>query len=810
MNAARVGAAGLGIALLSLHGAAQKSSSELGVLDETAAGAAIGFSLSGNAIGATVGGAIGATVDLISALHSTSTAQKEAADAAKSYESSLNRETGAVTNATRALIAQRLAQSGVLEDLNKVGINSGTFISAIIGNPAAIASVTSELHDLHTQMNATGADAAAVATGTAATTKQWAAGTSAINGAATSYKNLSGPVAAIEQALGAESSGLKQSIASKHLLIQATNQQIGVTAQEASQLDRLGIQSRTTATNTDGMTTATKGVSMALEAATLNQYAFTAAQKASAGALSAAQALTAYKQSLLGLSQALKQASSTPLDIQGNLEGAISAAETYAKTLKDPAARLDYLTKQATPAMVSATERAFGLSKTAARAYLDQLLGIPDHIVTVAQLQKQTAEADLHHLEAIYNLTPKQIATIFKAAGATTAAAEVKALLNYENSLHDKTININTNYTHSGVQTKPYAQGGFYYSAGGLVEHHVAQIAPAGAMRVWAEPETGGEAYIPLAPQKRPRSRAIASETVSRLGGNVIWNADGAVYSVQDLQRMSGLSLTVYGRFMQHLEDDEAAYAAAQNNSTTATKAQTAALNALNAAKARLQQINQYASQATTSTLSTAFSSGNGIGTGPQNASYILQNIIKDTKLFNTYLHRLAQRGANRWVLGQLVSMGPSDETVAFMKQLLTSPTALEQLDRETQTLERLNRQTGTQEGNLGLGGGGTGGGGTGGGTGGTGGGGGVGNPPAGGGQSTGGGGGSAGYGQLIGAVKDVSTRVSHLEGALGRTQVHTVLDNIGQLDGRTTAIADQVARELMAYMQSRNWPRSG
>ncbi|MGW1813277.1 phage tail tape measure protein [Streptomyces sp. NPDC002125] len=68
-----------------------------------------------------------------------------------------------------------------------------------------------------------------------------------------------------------------------------------------------------------------------------------------------------------------------------------------------------------------------------------------------------------------------------------------------------------------------------YYANGGVRENHVAQIAPAGAMRVWAERETGGEAYIPLAQSKRPRSRAIAAETVSRLGGRVEWYASGGL-----------------------------------------------------------------------------------------------------------------------------------------------------------------------------------------------------------------------------------------------------------------------------------------
>ena len=55
-----------------------------------------------------------------------------------------------------------------------------------------------------------------------------------------------------------------------------------------------------------------------------------------------------------------------------------------------------------------------------------------------------------------------------------------------------------------------------YYADGGVRENHVAQIAPAGAWRVWAEPETGGEAYIPLAPSKRARSVQILEETADR------------------------------------------------------------------------------------------------------------------------------------------------------------------------------------------------------------------------------------------------------------------------------------------------------
>jgi TP901 family phage tail tape measure protein len=90
----------------------------------------------------------------------------------------------------------------------------------------------------------------------------------------------------------------------------------------------------------------------------------------------------------------------------------------------------------------------------------------------------------------------------------------------------NKTITITTWYvTRTGsVGGKEggnkYADGAVveYYAPGGMRENHIAQIAPAGAWRVWAEDETGGEAYIPLGADKRARSSMILAETNRRLG----------------------------------------------------------------------------------------------------------------------------------------------------------------------------------------------------------------------------------------------------------------------------------------------------
>ncbi|ORI15784.1 phage tail tape measure protein [Rhodococcus sp. 1168] len=66
---------------------------------------------------------------------------------------------------------------------------------------------------------------------------------------------------------------------------------------------------------------------------------------------------------------------------------------------------------------------------------------------------------------------------------------------------------------------KVFANGG---------EDHSAQIGN-GTTRMWNEPETGGEGYIPLAPSKRGRSVAITKQIAKRFGYDLIPMADGGL-----------------------------------------------------------------------------------------------------------------------------------------------------------------------------------------------------------------------------------------------------------------------------------------
>jgi len=82
---------------------------------------------------------------------------------------------------------------------------------------------------------------------------------------------------------------------------------------------------------------------------------------------------------------------------------------------------------------------------------------------------------------------------------------------------------------------KAFANGGIQLpdvsSFANGTERHVAQIARGQTpYRVWAEPETGGEAYIPLAKSKRKRSMKILEQVARYFGMNLMKYNNGGVY----------------------------------------------------------------------------------------------------------------------------------------------------------------------------------------------------------------------------------------------------------------------------------------
>lgn len=227
---------------------------------------------------------------------------------------------------------------------------------------------------------------------------------------------------------------------------------------------------------------------------------------------------------------------------------------------------------------------AFGGNKKAAEEYVNTLLGTPESVTTIIKAEREDAIRGLESVRAAVQATPDShtvtvdtlnasAITALEAVGLKTrqlpdgktevytangqALGSIGAVSSALNTLDGKTANtyVNTFYTEThrtfrqgerdytnkkadGGVLDFYADGGIRaYAGGGMsrgdrANQHVAEIAPAGSWRVWGEPETEGEGYVPFARSKRPRSRAITEEIVRRLGGDPLgiqWNADGGV-----------------------------------------------------------------------------------------------------------------------------------------------------------------------------------------------------------------------------------------------------------------------------------------
>mgnify|MGYP000987965642 CR=1 FL=1 len=179
-----------------------------------------------------------------------------------------------------------------------------------------------------------------------------------------------------------------------------------------------------------------------------------------------------------------------------------------------------------------------GMAKSA-RDAADAMDGIPEPEVDTGK-----SRAELDKLNARIKSIKGRIVEA-KAKGDTREVDRLKEKLA---NLRGKRVDVEARVKKTGVTTiklkdipqggglriSAYANGGIRDAAGrtkrfasGGLEDHTAQFAPAGAMRLWAEPETGGEAYLPLARSKRDKSIPLWWETGRRLG--VVQHADGAV-----------------------------------------------------------------------------------------------------------------------------------------------------------------------------------------------------------------------------------------------------------------------------------------
>ncbi|MEU5425547.1 hypothetical protein AB0H73_08050 [Streptomyces olivoreticuli] len=175
----------------------------------------------------------------------------------------------------------------------------------------------------------------------------------------------------------------------------------------------------------------------------------------------------------------------------------------------------------------------------------DSVVSLPEDRTVQVSAPSALAQEELRQLgfriEEVPNSKDVRIT-----APSDSAIGSVQAIQGAINSLTGKTVDVTIRYNSVGkpyADTTEHANGGIVrfsqYTNGGIrrlgnrvkafaqgSERHVAQIARAGEWRLWAEPETGGEAYLPLSRAKRRRSKAILDQVAREFGGQVVYPND--------------------------------------------------------------------------------------------------------------------------------------------------------------------------------------------------------------------------------------------------------------------------------------------
>lgn len=191
--------------------------------------------------------------------------------------------------------------------------------------------------------------------------------------------------------------------------------------------------------------------------------------------------------------------------------------------------RLSRMLKNQRQALIDAGTAA-GLSKDELKAYLNQL-GLTPKLVRTILDTVDTGRPARKAVGAELKRLMERVTTPLDAdpSGAKSGAAEAQ---NAIDAVHGKTVDIITHYATVGNRAPGAgvagARGMLLFANGDVMNGHQPMLARGGPTRMWNEPETGGEAYIPLRnDSRRPRAKGLLEQTAGLLGGEVFWYAGG-------------------------------------------------------------------------------------------------------------------------------------------------------------------------------------------------------------------------------------------------------------------------------------------
>lgn len=270
-------------------------------------------------------------------------------------------------------------------------------------------------------------------------------------------------------------------------------------------------------------------------------------EEAAAKAGTAADQYLAQKNEVGGLTNKLKSLFDQINEMNGKGQDAVSKNAAYQKSLADMKKEIGGMTKTIDENTVAGSQNANALSdlakeSTAAALAQFELDGNAEQLekrfqkgrdeVYAFALQlsgsKDAAQAltdKIYSMPEIDSLVNQKIIEDEERYLKGFIERSKKRLEDLKESLRTFTQSYDPKISVAGTGISGFSNGGVikYFADGGR-EHHVAQLAKAGSYRVWAEPETGGEAYIPMSPLKRQRSTAILADVANEFGYQLVPN----------------------------------------------------------------------------------------------------------------------------------------------------------------------------------------------------------------------------------------------------------------------------------------------
>lgn len=605
-----------------------------GTLRGLGAGAAVGAinglkSAAGGLMGA-LGGPWGLAIGgAMMALDYFAQKQARAKALMDQYTSAVQQDSGALGGNTAALVAQQLKTSGALDAAKEFGLSLGLVEQAAMGNKDALGQVNATI-DAQVAAKAANHDASSGALADALSSTQagdklkaslgdqnsvlgksvqsYKDQQAAIAGATAESAKALTPTGRLEGAiktLGDVTADADTKARALHTALSLlSGGELDVQAAVANMngsITQLNSSWDQGITKTNGFGKGLLQLDGSLNTTSVNgQELFNKLQDLNTQTASAAQATYDFAQSQgKSLPAALKAAEAA---MQSSWQAAVTAGEKFGLTAaqaKELAAQMGFI-----PSSLAITMSTPGMDPT--EKGLLYVQGLADHLpkgatIRVSALTEQ-AQKDIEAAGFKVKQLPggRQIEIT---APTAKAQANLNAVINKLYAIQSKTVDVTVSYHAKGSKQTltTNASGGLYprpgikaFASGG--EDHSAQIAPGGSWRLWAEPETGGESYIPLAMAKRQRSKAILEKTAKIMGGRVAWFGDGGVSSYAS----GGFSYTPNIPVLGGTDDVMARYSAAVASLVAALATQAGAATSLTAAQKSQSAVRLKETQAVT------------------------------------------------------------------------------------------------------------------------------------------------------------------------------------------------------------------